>query len=162
MNSASLIADYIIYKGKGALTPLQIIKLAYISHGFTLALLKRPLISNRIEAWKYGPVIPAIYHLLKHNGGSLVSELQYCGTKLNNSNISKRLEFLEKAIDEECRQIIDKVFASYGHLTAMQLSCLTHDKNTPWSECYQKTKLHTEIPNNVIQRHYEMIINTGH
>ena len=61
MYSTQLIADYIIAHGGGALTPLQVIKLAYIAHGFTLALLGRSLVPEPIEAWRYGPVIPSIY-----------------------------------------------------------------------------------------------------
>ncbi len=37
------------------------LKLVYIAHGWTLALLDRPLIMSTIEAWRYGPVIPVLY-----------------------------------------------------------------------------------------------------
>jgi antitoxin SocA-like protein len=56
-----------------ALTPLQVIKLAYIAHGWMLALYQRPLISDSIEAWKYGPVIPTLYHALKKYGAGSVT-----------------------------------------------------------------------------------------
>src|SRR5437660_12739202 len=56
-----------------ALTPLQIIKLAYIAHGWMLALYQRPLILDRIEAWKYGPVIPDLYRALRDYGGGSVT-----------------------------------------------------------------------------------------
>ena len=68
MYSALLVADYLIARGGGMLTPLHVNKLTYISHGYTLAIRSVPLIHDRIEAWQYGPVIPAIYHTLSRYG----------------------------------------------------------------------------------------------
>ena len=36
------------------LTPIQILKLVYIAHGYSLGARGVPLIQNRIEAWKFG------------------------------------------------------------------------------------------------------------
>lgn len=55
------VADTIlkIAKSKGkALTPMQLVKLTYIAHGWSLALHEKGLFKNKIEAWQYGPVIP--------------------------------------------------------------------------------------------------------
>jgi uncharacterized phage-associated protein len=41
-----------------SLTPLQLMKLVYIAHGWMLGIHQRPLIKDHIEAWKLGPVIP--------------------------------------------------------------------------------------------------------
>ena len=158
MTHAMLIADYVISKGDGRFTPLEIIKLVYISHGFTLALEKKPLIENRIEAWKYGPVIPVIYHALKHNSGSKVSRLQYCGTHIHDESIYDRVEFLERAIGKRHKAIIDQILKKYDHMNGNDLSNLTHASGTPWSECYKKNKLHIPIPNNIIQKHYEDLL----
>lgn len=62
--------DFANESGSG-LTPLQINKLVYISHGWTLGFLGTPLIENgvaQIEAWKYGPVVVNLYHMLKGYG----------------------------------------------------------------------------------------------
>jgi uncharacterized phage-associated protein len=59
-----------------ALTPLQIIKLVYIAHGWMLALYQRPLITDCVEAWKYGPVIPQLYHdVNRYGAGSITGPL---------------------------------------------------------------------------------------
>ena len=47
------------------LTVMQILKLVYFCHAWTLALYDRPLIEQPIEAWRYGPVIPDVYHSFK-------------------------------------------------------------------------------------------------
>src|SRR5713226_3390078 len=56
-----------------SLTPLQIIKLTYIAHGWMLGLYQRPLVVDQIEAWKYGPVIPDLYHAMKDYGSGYVT-----------------------------------------------------------------------------------------
>jgi uncharacterized phage-associated protein len=40
-------------------------KLVYYAQGFALALLDRPLFPQHIEAWIYGPVVPALYREYK-------------------------------------------------------------------------------------------------
>ena len=56
-----------------SLTPMQLIKLSYIAHGWTLAILDNPLFKDIVEAWRYGPVVPDIYHRYKKFGYSRIS-----------------------------------------------------------------------------------------
>ena len=42
------------------LGPLRLQKLLYYSQGWTLGLLGRPLFADPIEAWRQGPVVPAV------------------------------------------------------------------------------------------------------
>ena len=65
------MADYITAIGGGNLTLLQILKMTYLSHGYTLAITGKPLIYNKVEAWKYGPVIPIVYNALSKYGNGM-------------------------------------------------------------------------------------------
>src|SRR3954454_9651864 len=65
---SSAVANYLIKAAPDGLDALQVMKLTYIAHGFTLGLLGRPLIEDDIEAWKLGPVVRRIYQALP--GGS--------------------------------------------------------------------------------------------
>lgn len=49
------------------LTNLSLQKLAYFAHGWHLALFDKPLLeeNDAFEAWRYGPVLPELYHALK-------------------------------------------------------------------------------------------------
>ncbi|MGJ8609805.1 MAG: Panacea domain-containing protein [Octadecabacter sp.] len=48
-----------IAKRRGmALTPMQFMKLGYISYGWYLAMNNAKLVNDPIEAWKNGPVFP--------------------------------------------------------------------------------------------------------
>ena len=96
--SASCIANYFIENTK-SIDNLRLNKFVYIAYGLALVYKERELFKDRIEAWEYGPVIPAIYHefkkykdkkiieqsyILDQNGNSLsvgsvrAKELQYC------------------------------------------------------------------------------------
>jgi len=52
------VANYLIGKAQSegrSITPMQLIKLVYIAHGWTLGLYDQPLIGEQVEAWTYGP-----------------------------------------------------------------------------------------------------------
>ena len=154
MVSALLVADYIIGKSQTLLTPMQVNKLAYISHGFTLALDEHPLFSDSVEAWKYGPVIPPIYHVLKRYGGGVITSFQFCGTILGTSKAQQRLKTFTKLIPKKHVCVIDDVINKYGHFSGQSLSTTTHEKGTPWYQCYKKGKLGVEIPNSLTKEYY--------
>lgn len=70
MNALS-VANYFIelaHKEGRHITQLGLMKRVYIAHGFSLALNYQSLLDPRfdkVEAWRYGPVIPSVYHSFK-------------------------------------------------------------------------------------------------
>ena len=156
-----LVADYLIANGGGRLTPLQVIKLAYISHGYTLALLDHSLVPDEIEAWRYGPVIPSLYNFLKPYGGSPITRLLYCGTEVAADSVRERKEFFRRVFTDELNVILDRVLEVYGPLTGIELLRLTHKKGSPWSRYYKKGKRGIVIPNDVIKDHYKGLLVTN-
>jgi uncharacterized phage-associated protein len=128
------------------LTPMKLIKLVYIAHGWHLALRKSPLISEKVQAWKYGPVIESLYHGFKH---------------LGNSNIEKgeAICLPQNDMDSETNALLEKVWAKYGGLAGTHLSALTHLGNTPWDIVWNqqggKEQKCAEIPDTLIQEFYQ-------
>ena len=120
-------------------TPLHLVKLVYIAHGWTLGFMRCPLIRERVEVWKYGPVIPAIYHRYKPFGGNHIDLL----TK------SRRAE-----IPDDQRAVVEAVEEAYRRFTAVQLSALTHKKGSPWYVTIRKHGQNAIIPNSLIQSYY--------
>lgn len=153
--SALLIADYFLANSAKPLTAMHLIKLTYIAHGFVLAFTKQPLIDERVEAWKYGPVIPALYHAYKGSGGRDIRKLEYCGTELSDKEIGARREFLKSRIGPKISNVLDQIIDIYGSKSALELSALTHKPGTPWDQCRTPNELFTLIPNGIIQEHYE-------
>lgn len=138
------IADEIlrIAKKNGvSLTPLQLMKLAYIAFGWHLALRGSKLFSEEIEAWRYGPVIPKLYALTKNYGRSGIP-----------------LDLVDPGpsdVDEETILFLNDVFEKYGHLDGVQLSAMTHRPNSPWHAVYSGDYSNNEIPADLIRRYYE-------
>ena len=56
MHDARVIANALISRhGVNTLTPLQVQKLTYLCHGWTLGLYSQPLSRQQVEAWRWGP-----------------------------------------------------------------------------------------------------------
>lgn len=131
------------------LTPIQIIKLTYLAHGWHLGLKGEPLLGEPIEAWKYGPVVPSLYHLVKDYGRAPVDQLLTVDGK-------------QQVLDRESTLVplLERVWEVYGkRYDGMQLSTLTHQDGTPWHEVWEarggKTAMNCIIPNDLIQRHFK-------
>ena len=144
MHSARKVANFFIEEafrqGKG-LTPLQVIKLVYIAHGFVLANTNRGLIADVIEAWEYGPVVADLYHKLKRYGNDPIPE-----------PMSDWIESYE--FEENERIIMTKVFNHYNKFTGIQLSTLTHQEGTPWYEVWEEFGKNAIIPDEKTREHY--------
>ena len=153
-----LIADYFIAHSSTQLTPLQVIKLVYIAHGYSLAILRRPLIEEAVEAWRYGPVVPSVYHSAKRYGGSRITKLLYSGISINDSGkINDAKKSIENMIQPPERAILDAVLEGYGRFTGIQLTNITHDYDTPWRR-YFKSRSNQKIPDGDIKRYYSNMI----
>ena len=119
--------------------PLQLIKLTYLCHGWMLGLYRRPLSAQPVEAWKYGPVIPDVYHGLKHYGSKPVNVVQ---------------DFLGSNFDELEADLIQQVFDAYSDFSGVQLSRLTHARGTPWHQVWHRTGRNAIIPDNLIEEYF--------
>lgn len=125
------------------LTPLQIIKLVYFCHGWMLGLYGRPLVSDYVEAWRYGPVHRNVYRALKRYGDTPV-ERTIAGIS-------------EESFDDEEEDLIQQVYDAYGSLSGIRLSRLTHASGTPWDTIWRTVGCNSVIPDDLIEDHYEQI-----
>lgn len=129
------------------LTPMQLIKLSYIAHGFSLAIHKRPLLDETVEAWRYGPVVPSLYRRLKKFGSNAVTE-----------PVPPPMFGGREELADEDRQLLDLVYEKYGRFSGVQLSHLTHKPGTPWAEAYVPGEYGLDIDDSVIRTHYATIL----
>lgn len=124
------------------LTNMKLQKLVYIAHGWTLAILGRPLVREAVYAWQWGPVIRPLYEELKRYGAGVVTEA-----------VPHPFYQHEEEIDSESMRIIRAVWKNYGKYPALQLSAITHKADTPWSETWKQGQ-YDEIPTRLIRDHY--------
>jgi len=135
------IANWFIQRAKKddcGLTITQLLKLVYIAHGWHLGALGAPLISNRIEAWQYGPVIPEVYKTFREDNGPT----QY------------KPDFEPEISSDDTTSILNYVYDNYGKMGAKQLSDLTHEQDSPWHITVVRYGYFTPISNEAIRSHY--------
>ena len=137
--SASTIARYFIEKSNGSKTPMQLNKMTYIAHGWSLAIYNEPLIVENIEAWKYGPVVPILYYEFKRFGGEVVPYTPIEETK---------------HIRDDDRALLNKIIEVYGKYEGVQLSAMTHQKGTPWRRVWHNMGRNSIIPNDMIKEYF--------
>lgn len=122
MSSVYDVADYILHK-RGNMSAMKLEKLCYYSQAWSLVWDECPLFSDKIEAWKGGPVIPNLYD--RHRGQFEVSPDIVAGV-----GDKTRLS------EDEC-ETIDGVLKFYGNKTAQWLSDLTHMED-PWKKARER------------------------
>lgn len=125
------------------LTPMQILKLVYIAHGWMLGLYGRALTSDEVQAWQYGPVIPRLYNALRQYGAGAVTH-EVATRPFDQLN--------ENEID-----LVRQVYDRYGKMSGPALSRLTHAPGTPWARTYIPGEFGTPIPQDIIQDHYTQL-----
>lgn len=142
LNIADIILRIAKEDGK-QLTPMQLMKLTYISNGWSLAVSDRPLFDNRIEAWKYGPVMPELYQATKSYGRDEIPlDKVQDGFNDLSDKLSNEVDFLRK------------VYNLYKDKNGIELSSLTHMHGTPWHQVYDGYSS-KNIPQSMIKKHYE-------
>ena len=146
--TADAVANEFLRTRLGRISPMKLQKLVYYSHGWSLALFDEPLIEDRIEAWQYGPVIPALYYEFKEFGNSpitrLAKELAIEGEP------GRAVEVEPEMVDERPKKLVQKVWDRLGHYSAVELSNLTHSENEPWFKVPKK-RPGIAIPNELIR-----------
>lgn len=137
---AQTVANFFIKKAKeekdGSLDLMKLSKEVYIAHGWSLALFDDPLIDEPIEAWQYGPVIPSIYHSLKHNGLKIIREPIANRDVDDNGDII--MNTYEPIFDPKTQELLDAVYKVYRKNTGVQLANWSHQKNSPWYKAWHE------------------------
>jgi len=156
MESPIAVANYFIQKSFDTgeeMTPMKVLKLVYIAHGWNLGIKSEPLISEAVQAWQYGPVIETVYHKFKDYGNKQITSL---GSNFGFGITTPVIQ------DKKNESILDKVWDVYKKYNGLQLSTLTHQSGTPWDIIWnQESGAHRKsaiIPNDLIQAHYKMKI----
>jgi uncharacterized phage-associated protein len=162
---ASAIANEFIRLAKKSnrpLSPMKVQKLVYFAHGWYLALTGEPLINEPVEAWKFGPVIPSLYHILKPYGSTDIAEPLtddpfhvFVDDEVHEYSIDDGYNPDENA---HAKKIVKRIWDVYGGFNAVQLSNLTHNEDAPWSQTLDKDKKHTVIDQDLIKQYFSRVL----
>lgn len=108
------VAAYILSK-QSPMSAMKLQKLCYYSQAWHAVWESKGLFEERIEAWAYGPVSPALYRT--HAKQFIVEAGQIEGDPT--------------VLTADERESIDVVLGHYGNMSAQQLSDQTHSEE-PW------------------------------
>ena len=152
--SAAIIAYAFVKRGiedGNPVTQMKLQKLVYFAHGLHLANYGEPLINEKFQAWKFGPVVPAIYHEYKLYGSSpivdtdllfLIGDPDQYDASLNN-------------MDEKAAKMIAVTWGGLKDTSAIQLSNWTHKQDSPWQKNYTEGVNDIVIPNEEIEQYFK-------
>ena len=157
MENALAIANFFIQKSLETgvpITNMKLVKLVYIAHGWYLGLTGQPLLNEAVEAWKYGPVVPSVYHTFKEYGGAPISKIATYPNELGHTG--------EYALSgPELIPFLNKIWEVYGNHSGVDLSAMTHQNDTPWQKVWESKgwlSRSEAIPDNVIKQYYENLV----
>ncbi len=156
-HDARAVANWLLDRAAVDRTPvdhMKLHKLVYLAHGWHLARTGRPLINDRIEAWPYGPVIPALYHEFKQFGDEPIDGRAFDF----DFNIAENV-VLHEPFPADSAGLLELVWQTYGEYSGTDLSRMTHEPGTPWAEVV-RGKGRTEIrsiplDNERLKRHFD-------
>jgi uncharacterized phage-associated protein len=90
-------------------------------------------------AWKYGPVIPELYREVK---------------KYKVDNITRKIDLNDNVkFTNEDNELIEEVYHKYSRFSAVELSAMTHKKDSPWHLIWHRNNWGI-IPNDKIRNYY--------
>lgn len=118
MHTLDKLANYVLYKFSGNVTPMKLQKLLYYIKVWTTVSGNSVIPDTndqKFEAWKFGPVNPNLYHKFKHFGSKAIEKSQK----------------IPPFIYGKDKKLIDFILDSYGNYSAITLSKTTHIEE-PW------------------------------
>lgn len=153
MASSESVANYFIQKSFDTgvpLTPMKLLKLVYIAHGWHLGYFHAPLINDGVQAWRYGPVIPKLYRQIKHYGRGEIDAPLFGHGKLGDGS--------EPPPHEQTLPLLDRVWEVYSQYDGVRLSAMTHLPDTPWDKVWRASGGDNYsgaiIGNDLMEEHY--------
>jgi uncharacterized phage-associated protein len=147
--TAENVAKYLIYlasqafvgdnKEKEGITNLKLQKILYFAQAYYLSKIGKPLFSDNIEAWAYGPVVPDVYKKFRSNKSNPIID-----------------EEDKSVISDEDKNNLRKIWGTFGGYSASKLVDITH-AHTPWREA---SKLVSKIiSHKAIKEYYAPLLN---
>ena len=113
------VAAYILVRQPQPCSAQKIQKLCYYTQAWYLARYGTPLFDHDFEAWRSGPVSPALY---KYHAG----RVDFPASELLKVTFARTLS-------QEDKSFIDKVLAVYDRYTGLHLRYITQSED-PWKD----------------------------
>lgn len=146
MGTKSLaVARYLVDQAPAPVTPMKLLKLVYIAHGYMLGMHAAPLLDEQVQAWQYGPIVASVYEAVRG----------YC------SNPVLKVAGATAWIGEFTRrelEVMNTILQRYARVDAVSLSGATHRPGTPWSTTWGMRQQNADISNDLIMGFYRTLL----
>ena len=151
LTTSLAIANYFIKKSEKdeGIQHLKLQKLTYFVYGWWLISdFKEDLIEEKPEVWRYGPVFNILYQQLRLHKGTPIKEPQ-SDAPFSESPSVKRTDV---------KKLLTWIWNKYGHLSAKELSAITHEEGTAWSRVAKENNYEiarsSKIPDEYIREEF--------
>lgn len=111
----------------------------YFAQAYYLSKIGKPLFSDNIEAWEYGPVVPDVYRKFRSNGSNPI----IC-------------EEDKSSLADEDKETLKKIWGTFGGYSASKLVDIAH-AHTPWKEANKSAS--QIISHKAIKEYYAPLLN---
>ena len=140
-----------------SLTNMQLQKLVYFAHGWSLAISGKRLTAEDPQAWDNGPVYRDLWEHLRDKGKSGIKSP--LGPDDTNPFVALIKDFkpsppYQAELNQEQIDLLDTVWARYGDYGAFKMSDMTHQDGTPWDKTYYGLGRNAPITADLIEEHY--------
>jgi len=128
------IANFVLKRAHIAgdqVTNFSLNKIIYFLHGHYLAKCGSPLINEKFEAWKHGPVLYTIYNCFKKYGDKPIETL----AERMDFGIGKMV-MIDERVNEQDTEIIEQYVDIYTRASVAQLYEWSHVKDGPWDKAW--------------------------
>lgn len=146
------IAKYILSKIK--CTQLKLQKLVYMCFADYLCNTGKRLFTDRIVAYKYGPVVEEVYKRYRKYGYNLIEDEARDIESDSKYEMPSKSRILFAEYGTEKIISIENTLNKYGNLSASELVKLTHKENTPWDRTPKGNFIFSSVIENDIIKEY--------
>lgn len=138
---------------------LKLQKLLYYCYSEYLIKTGKQLFSDKILAFKYGPVVEDIFHKYRHYGSSAIDYKEDEEFYIHIADIAATPSFVRmiSAVDGiQATRCVTEVLGKYMKYEAFELVERTHLSGGPWSLVYEKGK-NCEIKDEIIKDFHHIV-----
>lgn len=136
------IADLLVYLSSeiDKITLKKLLKIIYLIDECAMEKRGIPVTWLEYKVWKYGPVSPEIYNI-KNAGGIFADDIRVAKNDLDKYEIFPKREIDFTQFSKNEKKIIKDVVSRYGHMSADELSDLTHEDGKLWKDAVKANNL---------------------
>lgn len=152
------IANFMLDRGEKdarPITHLKLQKLVYMAYGWGAVLLDAQLFTEQIEAWRYGPVVPNLWHEFKAYKADPIGDGRSFDYDWNRDRVTYH-QIPRRAVAS--RRLLREVWDKYSPFTAASLVARTHREGAPWDETVRESGYGAVIPPPLIQQHFKQLL----